>query len=600
MSPKNILVKRSELKRWVDYFSEPRAYGLDTETYGLRFGDKLFSIILSSNEYNCYFNYKHYPEIDPEYHLDDPADLKPIFDNPESTWYIANAKYDMQRLWLEGLELAGVIHCTEAAERLIVPPNKTLKIGLDGCAKRRGWGKDDRVEKWITDNKASSRRHIRGKQSYQTIKHFNLVPFGLISEYGCADGELVRKIGEAQLLEVPAESRSLLINERRLTKTCAKMERTGIRVDEDYVEKALAHELSQIEIIKKEFKELTGRDYKDSPKLFYEIVSEDNIEVQKTDKGNPSFSKANLAYVNHPITDLIRRLRRSDKYSGTYYSSFLHYSDNGVIHPDMRQAGTVTGRFSYRDPNLQNVPKEDEDFEDLPFLVRKSFVPFENMIFVMIDYKQQEYRMMLDYAEENKLIDMVMQGVDVHQATAETLGHGITRKKAKNVNFSLLYGQGDKGLAESLGCSVREAREIRELYYAKLPKVERFQDRVIARAKNRGWIKNWAGRVIQLEKKKFAYKMPNALIQGGCADVLKYAMNQIDDYFTQKKARSFMQVQVHDEILFGFYPEELDLLDRVMEIMESVYPAVSHMKLEVDVDHSPVSWGQCDRIKGLP
>src|SRR5690606_20649050 len=123
----------------------------------------------------------------------------------------------------------------------------------------------------------------------------------------------------------------------------------------------------------------------------------------------------------------------------TYYSSFLHYADErNILRPSLNQGGTTTGRFSSNNPNMQNCPKEDEEGDkEKPFLIRSCFIPRPDHYYVPIDFDQQEYRLMLDYAGERQLIDMVLSGMDVHNATAEMLGS--TRKRAKTLNFAIIY-----------------------------------------------------------------------------------------------------------------------------------------------------------------
>lgn len=593
---RRVIVNVNNLDVCLQEIAEKNTLALDTETYGLDFTDRLFSLILSSDEKDYYFNFKTYPELHEDFVLKF-SQVKEVF-SKNRLWILSNAKFDMRRLWHEGVELLGTIHDTEVGERLLIFPDKTLLLGLDACAKRRGWAKDARVDEWITQNKAVSRVNNKWKKKSKTNKHFNLVPFDLISEYGCKDGELSYRVGKDQMARIEPDQSAILDNERRLTHTCFRMETTGIRVDTDYVVRAFDFEMGEVEKAKEEFTRLTGVEYKDSAKVFASIVEKDGIEVPKTPNGRPSFSDDNLALIDHPIVDIIRRARSHSKLADTYYSNFMYYQVDGVIHPDMRQAGTVTGRFSYREPNLQNVPKEDEGWGAKRFLVRKSFVPFEGMVFVMLDYKQQEYRMMVDYAGEKKLIKAIQSGEDLHDATARFINR--TRKKAKSINFSVLYGQGVEALGESLGVSKREARQIRDDYFAKLPRVERLLDQISRVGRERGYVRNWAGRFIRLQNRGFAYKLPNAVIQGGCADVLKIAMNMIDDYMIEKKMKSVMHIQVHDELLFGFVPEELGELPKIIEIMESVYQSQNGVKLEVDAEHSWKSWGQCDRVKGLP
>jgi DNA polymerase-1 len=316
-----------------------------------------------------------------------------------------------------------------------------------------------------------------------------------------------------------------------------------------------------------------------------------------TDKGNPSFAAEVLEGMESPVASIINQIRHHEKRAGTYYSSFLHYADrSNVIHQDMRQAGTETGRFSYRDPNLQNVPKEDEEEDQAtPFHVRESFIPRPGHFYYSIDYKQMEYRMMLDYAGEMKLIAAVMDGMDVHQATAELVG--ILRKHAKTLNFAILYGAGVDKIAKMLGMSKKEALELKMLYFEKLPRVHQFMRRVTKQGESRGFIFNWMGRRCHIAQRDWAYILPNHLIQGGCADVVKAAMNRIDDYLETFQTK--MLLQVHDELLLETPFNESELALPIKMIMERIYEPQNGMILEASVEHSLKSWGFRHKQKGF-
>lgn len=381
-------------------------------------------------------------------------------------------------------------------------------------------------------------------------------------------------------------------NEQRLSKTCFRMESRGILIDPDYVIRAHEYERRQIEQAKEDFKADTGRPYKDSPKLFKAIFTERGIEVKRTEKGNPSFTSDVLEEISDPLAKLIQRIREHEKRAGTYYASFLyHAGEDNVIHPNIRQAGTTTGRVSYSNPNLQNVPKEDEESDlNKEFVVRQSFVPRRGFVYMSCDYTQVEYMLMLDYAGERKLITMVNDGADLHQATADMVG--ITRKLAKTLNFAILYGAGIDKLALMLGISVEEARDLRHEYFRKLPKISAFIAKVMNVGGARGHVNNWLGRKCHIDYKSEAYKLPNHLIQGGAGDVMKVAMNKIDDILLDKQ--SSMLVQIHDDILWECHESEMDLVPVIKKAMESVYPAKSGIKLRVVPEISTKSWAYRD------
>ena len=359
---------------------------------------------------------------------------------------------------------------------------------------------------------------------------------------------------------------------------------------------ALAYEEQRCRRAESDFERYTGIPFKDSNRTFAEVFTNLGIAFGTTAKGNPTFTDDVLRTVEHPVSAIIQLHRTAHKRLNTYYKSYLYWADEGgVIHPGMRQAGTTTGRFSFRDPNLQNIPKEkDDDGNDtIEYPVRRAFVPRENYCFVAIDYNQMEFRLMLDYARQEDLIEKIMGGYDPHTATAELVG--IPRRPAKVLNFGLLYGMGVKMLALTLGVSEEEARNFRDKYFSQLPKVKKFLRACSDRAAAAGRCYDWYGRKFDFPESKWAYKAPNAVIQGGCASVVKKAM--VDLHALLHTTKSRMVLQVHDEILFEVHKDELDLVKKIKDIMEAVYP-FKRMPLTCSVEHSWKSYQ--DLKKGEP
>jgi DNA polymerase-1 len=194
---------------------------------------------------------------------------------------------------------------------------------------------------------------------------------------------------------------------------------------------------------------------------------------------------------------------------------------------------------------------------------------------------------------------MINNGLDVHEATAKMLNHPkVDRQIAKTINFMLLYGGGTAKLAKQLNIPETTARAWRSRYFDRLPYVQRFLERTIRTAKIKGHIHNWAGRRCYLSSHKGAYIMPNHLIQGGCADIIKSAMVKIDKLLVGTK--SAMLIQVHDELILEMHKTELDLIPKIKAIMESIYQPKNNLKLTCGVEHSWVSLAPCDKVEGLP
>jgi DNA polymerase-1 len=611
-----MIVSRTNFIEVVDRLSRTGEYGLDTETTGLSRQDRLFSVILADEAQGYYFNFNqgadHLGNVAPLSHTlprEWIAKLQHIFSNPESLFYIHNAKFDLGMLAREGIEIRGRVHCTEAMARVL--KNNLMTYKLAHCAARIGLKKDPAVDDYVKKHKLYTKIRVPGKSKLFELKHFEKVPFQIMTAYAENDARLHLALGKHQVAEfekidataptTAPKIAPLVANERRLTKVCFRMEETGIRINRSYAQGALSYTQQVATSAMKSFEELTGMPYENSATALRDVFNKFGVKLPLTATGKPCTKAEVLESLDNPISKKILEIRTAEKLASTYYSSFLHFADqNDLIHAGIRQGGTETSRFSYGDPNLQNLPKEDEpEDQDKPFLVRRCFVPLsDDFLFVPIDFKQQEFRMMLDYAGEKAMIDAIMGGMDVHDATAKLIG--ITRKQAKTINFGLLYGMGADKLARSLGVTLNESYDLRNRYFSKLPKVRHFIRTVINTGEGRGYIWNWFGFRNHLFAPEFAYVLPNHLIQGGCAQVLRRALVEVDEYIQTNGLRSRMLVQVHDEILFQVHKSELHHIPEFQKIMEGIYKPRNGLRLDCSVEHSTKSYAKWDQVKGLP
>ena len=578
-----MIVDRSNFTEIVKQLSHTGNYGFDTETYGLHWNDRLFSIILYDGKRGYYFNFQNYPNLDsswvlPRIYIQRLGD---IFGNRDSLFYIHNAKYDLRRLALEEMRVKGTCHCTMAIGRVV--KNTYRSYSLDNCAKRMGWFKDDKVGEWVKKNKP---------------KDYSEVPFELMYRYAIHDAKLTYDLGTYQrdfINKNPTLKRTAH-NERLLTKTCFDMEEVGVKIDPSYIRKAKIYEQKELEKNIREFERECIPEFNDGRTYLVAAFNHVGVPYPKTDKGNPCFDDFALSKMDTPLAERLQKIRKSSKYISTYYENFLK-SEDGIIHADMRQSGTYTGRFSYMNPNLQNIPKEDTQASaQKPCQVRGCFIPRKGYCFVMIDYDQQEYRLMIDQAGEKQIIEQVNNGVDLHQATADVIG--VDRKAAKTLNFGLLYGMGKDSLARSLDVTTPQAAQVKRKYFHKLPRIRMWQDKLKKFAISHKFADNWFGRRCHLESRGASYIIPNHIIQGGCADIVKIAMNEIHAYLWDKKSR--MLIQVHDEILFEIHESELPIVHKLQYIMEGIYKPLNGLNLSCSVDHSWKSWAHKDKIEGHP
>lgn len=612
---------------------------IDTEATGLRVyhGDKLFAIIVSIQKEDFYFNYNDNAAKLPRSNIS-----KIISKDYKGRIFFHNAKYDMVLLRYEGLDLTEHnIYDTVGLARL--EDNRRLNLKLDFLSKLVGDNKDDAVENYIKENKLFELVDIPSKKQPFKDKHFDKVPFDIISKYGCKDGNITLKLGKYFLERLAAidssssqpddkKIRNILITENKLTPILIKAQDKGMNIDIDYCNEALAHEKHTYQTLAKRYKELSGVNFIDSGKNHAIAFTNVGEKYPLTEKGNPSFTDEVLTSLDSPLSNTLKQYRYSYKKAHTYFANFLYLRDSmGIVHAQLNQYKPRTGRLSSNDPNLQNLNRAREG-ELYP--VRRAFIPHEGESLFMLDFDQFEYRMMLNKAGEMGMIEQVLSGLDVHTATANLMG--VPRQQAKTINFLLLYGGGIAVLARELFVThlseatlkliqkfyffkdykwdfnrianelklefwevtgaveiLTKASDLKKLYFKSLPKVKVWVDMIIAQAE-RGFIYNEFGRAYKFNK-NFAFKAPNYAIQGGTADWIKKAMVKTDKLLLPYK--SSLQLQVHDELIFGVNPNERNLVYDIKEIMENVAPT-EYLPYTVGIDYSDKSWGDKESYNG--
>lgn len=600
MPPNRVVVTLDNFDSVVRDLTKAQVLSFDTETTGLRphQGDQLFSCIFACDNLSAYFNFQPYPSQTPL-----PRQLikslSPIFES--GVIFMHNAKFDWHMISKEGVKIKAQVWDTITGAR--VERNTHRSYSLANCAARIGGKKDATVEECIKKNKLWKWVVTPGKKTRKKNKFYDQVPYDIIVPYGFTDAESTLKLGKHQIkvfkqitLSSPTNSRGSLIqvmdNEIRVTRVCKEMEDIGIKVDLDYCERAIAPEDRICKIKEAEFLELTGIPFKNSGKVLAQAFTALGYPYIKTDKGNPCFNDKALESLDSPIAGIIKSWRRASIRANTYFRSYGYYADSKhIIHASMKQAGTSTGRFSYADPNLQNIPKRGEDKVGFP--VRGAFIPRDDFCFVAIDYDQMEFRLMLEYAKQYDLIDKIKAGLDPHQATADLVN--IPRGAAKTLNFALLYGMGVAKLAQALKCTEEEAKDFKYAYFKGLPRVNNF----IRISKNvamaRDYVHDWTGRRFYFPDPEHGYKAANAIIQGGCASAIKRAM--VGCAKILEPCASRMVLQIHDELLFEIHKKELGVVGMLREEMEKAFP-YREIPLTCSVEHSWESFG--DLVKGEP
>lgn len=377
--------------------------------------------------------------------------------------------------------------------------------------------------------------------------------------------------------------------EMPLIRTISSMESTGVRVDAEVL-REVGKELEQnIQTLEARIYDEAGKEFNiNSPKQLGEILFEDmGIPYPKKMKGKNKYSTAadilEKLQGEYAVVADVLQYRKATKLKSTYIDGLLVLIGNdGKIHPHFNQIVAATGRLSCTEPNLQNIPIRDDYGRN----IRKAFVVSkpENVL-VGADYSQIELRLMAALAEDPVLVDAFRNGTDIHRLTASRVFDipldqvtPLDRSRAKAVNFGVIYGISGFGLSENLGITRKDAQSYIDDYFEKHQAVKEYLDRQIERGREDGAVRTMFGRIRQIPEFKsrrymdiqFANRLAmNSPIQGSAADIIKIAMNKVSEELEERKMKSRLVLQIHDELIVEASPEELDdvreLLRRNME-----------------------------------
>ena len=452
------------------------------------------------------------------------------------------------------------------------------------------------------------------------------LPSHFVGRYAEQDAAVTLRLWDRLRPELSKdEVTSIFELESQLLPCLLDMKTKGVRVDMDAAERARKNLQAREEELLLDIKRETGVSVEpwvatSIAKAFDAL----NLEYARTEKtGAPAFAKHFLANHPHPIAQKIVKLREFNKANTTFIETILDHSYKGRIHCDFNplrsdEGGTVTGRFSSSNPNLQQIPARDPEIKKM---IRGLFIPEEGTKWGSFDYASQEPRWLAHYCAEIKgparspeidnVITMYHEGsADFHQIVADLAG--ISRKEAKTVNLGIMYGMGKKKLAGVLDINDDEANELFSVYHQRVPFVKGIADLASQQAEKAGHIRTWLGRKCRFnmwEPKSFGYNRPlpleeaakeyggkgrirraftykalNRLIQGSSADQTKKAM--VDCY----NEGLVPMLTVHDELCFSI--ESQEQADRITEIMTTCVP---DLNVPFEVDAALVdNWGEVD------
>lgn len=582
----------------------------DTETTGLDIfkGARPFCYIVSfdKTKYNVTFD-------GDDYGFDygnirtivtkDKEKIRHLMEDDKIAKVCHNMKFDRLMNRSVGLKMNGPLFCTAIASHLL---DENTPNSLDFVS--REWLKDiglskmgEELEDWFKDNniKKSERR-------------YDQVPWNIMRKYAAYDSLVTYLVWEKmrEVLQKPFRFLSvnlpplakLFYQEMLLNEVLCKAYWRGVQVDVPYLEKmkdelelkAMQTEWEIYDLAKQEFN--IG-----SSDQLSEVLIANGAQLELTDKSKVKGAKKlryktgedELKKVNHPIAKKVIDYRFYTKMKSTFIEGLLEAQVDGVVRTNLNQIGTTSGRFSSSNPNLQNNPKPEklskyldsdgnvkekyakknmsvEDCKDQVYrteMVRKAFISRPGYRTYAIDFKQQEYRVFLEYANELELLHKVnAEDTDYHELIMSEVPELEDRDMAKTYNFAVIYGASGKRIDEMLGTPPGTGERLKTAFFARFEQARTFMSNIDHRVRTVGIFCNKYGRYRRLKTSE-AYKAVNSLVQGCCADYTKEKMIQVSQFI--EKHGGFLLLSIHDELLFELPIGKEHLIETVCKIMAS-------------------------------
>ena len=437
------------------------------------------------------------------------------------------------------------------------------------------------------------------------------------TKYAAEDADVTLRLYNILKSRVDEEKLNKIyeVFEKPMIKLLSKLETNGIKIDDSYLKK-LSKKFGERLISKeKEIFKLSGKEFNiGSPKQLGEIIYNDLkiAKLKKTKKGSLATNAKvleDLASSGHKFPKLVLEWRQDSKLKSTYTDALQDHIDSKTkrVHTSFLLAATNTGRLASSDPNLQNIPIKTTDGKE----IRKAFVAEEGNILISADYNQIEMRILADMADVKELKKAFKNNQDIHSLTAsQVFGAPLNkvndemRRKAKAINFGIIYGITQYGLAKQISVSNQEAKDFIDEYFKKFPEIKDYMNTTIKFCRKNGYVNNIFGRRIHLRginDKNFSIRSfqeraaINAPIQGSAADIIRLAMIEVDKKIEkEKKINAKMLLQIHDELVFeSSLQNQKDNEKQISEVMSSISSSEHHMfsiPLEVSVN-SGYNWG---------
>jgi DNA polymerase-1 len=502
------------------------------------------------------------------------ARLKPLLEDPGVLKIGQNIKYDMEIMARQGVRIA--------------PHDDTMLISyvLEGAL--HGHGMDELSEMHLAHTPIAF-SDVAGSGKTQIT--FDQVPLDKALDYSAEDADVTLRLHQVLKPRLTAERLVTMYEtvERPLVPIVADMELAGIKVDRAQLNKLSKDFSDRLVELEGQIHKLAGQEFNiGSPKQLGEVLF-DRMGLPGGKKGKTGAYATgadvleDLAGQGHDLPARVLDWRQIAKLKSTYADALVEQinPDTGRVHTSFALAATSTGRLSSTDPNLQNIPVRTEEGRK----IRRAFVAEPGHKLLSVDYSQIELRLAAHVAEVEPLKQAFREGADIHAMTASQVfgipAQGMdpmVRRRAKAINFGIIYGISPFGLAQQLGIPQAEAKAYIEAYFARYPGIRDYMDRMKKRAREMGYVTTLFGRRCHLPgikdinpaRRSFMERAAiNAPLQGTAADIIKRAMIRIPGALLAKKLKARMLLQVHDELLFEVPEKELEATSKlVKQIME--------------------------------
>ncbi|CAK3972626.1 DNA polymerase I [Vibrio crassostreae] len=586
---------------WLEKLKAAEVFAFDTETDSLDYMvANLVGLSFATEEGVAAYVPVAHDYLDAPQQLDRDwvlEQLKPILEDDAQAKVGQNLKYDMSVLARYGIEMKGIKHDTMLASYVFNSVGG--KHDMDSLALR------------FLQHSCISFEQIAGKGKKQLT--FNQIELGEASPYAAEDADVTLRLHNRLMENIEQDEKLKAIYEEievPLIPVMSRIERTGVFID-DMLLGAQSQEIAvRLDELEQKAYEIAEQEFNmNSPKQLQAILFEKmGLPVlKKTPSGAASTNEEVLQELalDYPLPKLIIEYRGLAKLKSTYTDKLpkMINAETGRVHTSYHQAVTATGRLSSTDPNLQNIPIRNEEGRR----IRQAFVAQHGWKILAVDYSQIELRIMAHLSGDKALLEAFQQGKDIHAATAaEIIGVDIEsvtteqRRRAKAVNFGLIYGMSAFGLAKQLGIPRGEAQHYMDTYFERYPGVMQYMEDTRSAASEQGFVETIYGRRLHLPeiqsrngmRRKAAERAAiNAPMQGTAADIIKKAMLLVDEWIqAEGDGRVKLLMQVHDELVFEVEESSLAKIEsKVQELMESA--AELEVPLVAEAGHGD-NWDQ--------